>query len=403
MNFNIRDWWEELESEKRQNFQRAAITILVIGLLTASYYMSGRDEKEQLVVEEKRDIAIGSDLLEDDIRAKVNEDLDTERKVNADQSKRLEALEMVLGELQREMPQLSGKLEKLKEAQANTSELTNLDGEDPGLMAPPGKPPAFPPPPTVNNNGNGMTITDANPVEPILVGGIGRAEGAPIPKDEPTKKKRSIYLPPGFMEGILLTGLEADTTEDAKGEPEPIMVRVQAPAVLPNSVRANLKGCFVVASAHGKLNKERVEGRLVSLHCVGLGGEGVIDQKVKGVLMDEDGKKGLTGIVVSKQGAAIARAALAAGVEGIANVVTVSSQTTTASPLGSTTVLDEDKAVQAGLGQGLKGGAAEISKFYMELVRQTTPVIEVGAAKKCTVVLTEGVHLEIKETNEYES
>jgi len=140
-----------------------------------------------------------------------------------------------------------------------------------------------------------------------------------------------------------------------------------------------------------------------SLHCVSLDGSSVIDQKIQGMLVDEDSKKGLAGIVVSKQGAAIARATLAAGIGGIANVVNLDSQTTSVSPLGSTSVLDTNKSVQAGLGEGIKGGASEIQKFYMDLVKQTTPVIEIGATKKCSVVLTEGVYLEIKDVNNDES
>ncbi len=36
--------------------------------------------------------------------------------------------------------------------------------------------------------------------------------------------------------------------------------------------------------------------------------------------------------------------------------------------------------------------------FYLSLAKQATPVIEVGAAKKITVVISEGKELEIRET-----
>ena len=36
-----------------------------------------------------------------------------------------------------------------------------------------------------------------------------------------------------------------------------------------------------------------------------------------------------------------------------------------------------------------------MSDFYLDLVKQSTPVIEVGAAKKITVIISEGKELEI--------
>lgn len=395
---NIQDWWGDLPSDKRSSIQKYGAGALLIIILLSSYYMSGRDEKKAVRVEDKRELTIGNDLLEDDIRAKVKEDLDVERATNDDQARRLQALELMASELQKEMPQLQHSMDKMREDQT-----VKEDDSDSKNRMPPGQP-FFPEPPAYSpGSGNNIEIVEAQTVEPRLIGGIGRAEGATEKKENITKKKKTIYLPPSFMKGVLLTGIEAETAMDAVGEPEPIMIRVQAPAILPNSLKANLKGCFIVASAHGKLNKERVEARLVSMHCMALNGEAVIDQEVKGMVVDADGKKGLAGIVVSKQGAILARTMIAGVFGGLGEAVTLTNTTTSTSPLGVTQVMDPEKALQSGLGQGIKSGAQEMQKFYMELARQTTPVIEVGAAKELTVVITEGVTLEIRETSEYES
>jgi len=65
-----------------------------------------------------------------------------------------------------------------------------------------------------------------------------------------------------------LSGLDAPTTSEAKGNPVPVLLRVKTPAVLPNSVKANLKGCFVIADGKGNLATERAELLLVSLSCL---------------------------------------------------------------------------------------------------------------------------------------
>ncbi|GAM08409.1 protein TraB [Geobacter sp. OR-1] len=206
----------------------------------------------------------------------------------------------------------------------------------------------------------------------------------------------SVYLPPSFMEATLLSGLDAPTTSEAKGNPVPVLLRVKTPAVLPNSVKANLKGCFVIADGKGNLATERAELLLVSLSCLDRKGQAVVDQKVKGFVVDEDGKIGLRGRVVAKMGSMIARSMLAGFFGGAGDAIKASATTMSVSPLGTTQTVDPKDIAMSGVGSGLSSGFKEIQKFYMELARQTMPVIEVGATKPVTLVISEGINLEIK-------
>jgi conjugal transfer pilus assembly protein TraB len=218
--------------------------------------------------------------------------------------------------------------------------------------------------------------------------------------DAEDKKKEtaaaSVYLPPSFMEATLLSGLDAPTTSEAKGNPVPVLLRVKTPAVLPNSVKANLKGCFVIADGKGNLATERAELLLVSLSCLDRKGQAVVDQKVKGFVVDEDGKIGLRGRVVAKMGSMIARSMLAGFFGGAGDAIKASATTLAVSPLGTTQTVDPKDIAMSGVGSGLSSGFKEIQKFYMELARQTMPVIEVGATKPVTLVISEGINLEIK-------
>ena len=58
---------------------------------------------------------------------------------------------------------------------------------------------------------------------------------------------------------------------------------------------------------------------------------------------------------------------------------------------------DTNNIIKSGIGQGISTAAGELQKFYLQLAEQTLPVIEVGATKNCTLVVSEGVTLEIKE------
>ena len=210
------------------------------------------------------------------------------------------------------------------------------------------------------------------------------------------KKNRTIYLPPGFMKARLLTGVDALASRDATSNPEPIIARVQAPAVLPNDVKANLSGCFVIGNATGSLAKERVEVQLVSLSCVDFDEHSVVDQPVKGFFVDADGKKGLSGRVVTRAGAALARSFIAGTISGISQSVENTFGETSTSALGTVRSLDAADAAKTGIAGGLSKSSDKLTDFYLDLARQAGPIVEVGAAKDVVVVIQEGVALEIK-------
>lgn len=256
------------------------------------------------------------------------------------------------------------------------------------LPAPPSGPVAPPAPP-------------APPVEKT-VGAIGSAagpvmaQGAADTSSSSKKKSRTIYLPPGFMKARLLTGIDALASRDATTNPEPIIARVQAPAVLPNEVKANLAGCFVVGNATGSLAKERVEVQLVSLSCVDFDEHSIVDQPVKGFFVDTDGKKGLSGKVVTRAGATLARAFIAGTISGISQSVESTFGNTSTSALGTVRTLDAGDAARTGIAGGLSKSSDKLTDFYLDLARQAGPIVEVGAAKDVVVVIQEGATLEIK-------
>ena len=229
-------------------------------------------------------------------------------------------------------------------------------------------------------------------------------QAAALPQDDDKKKGRTVYLPPSFMEARLLTGFDAATSSGAKGgSSEPLLLRIQTPAVLPNDIKANLSGCFVIAEAVGRLDKERADVRLVSLSCLSNEGSAIIDTPLKGFVTDSDSKVGLSGRVVSRMGAATARAIIAGIFGGAGDALKAASSSTSTSVLGTTQIIDSSQLGKYAIGGGLSEGANTLQNFYMELAKQTTPVIEVAATKKVTVIVSEGKELAIKDYKRDES
>ncbi|RJP89649.1 MAG: conjugal transfer protein TraB, partial [Desulfobacteraceae bacterium] len=50
-----------------------------------------------------------------------------------------------------------------------------------------------------------------------------------------------------------------------------------------------------------------------------------------------------------------------------------------------------------GIGGGISKSADQLEKFYLQLAEQTLPIIQVGATKTVTVVISEGINLEVKD------
>ena len=258
----------------------------------------------------------------------------------------------------------------------------------------------FPPPlqqPVAGAEENPHIAPTGSQKDKKRIGKITVVKNDSLPKGDAKKKGRTVYLPPSFMEANLLTGFDAATSGTSKNSPEPLLLRIKTPAVLPNDIKAELSGCFVVAEAVGRLYKERADVRLVSLSCMSNEGKAVIDAQVKGFVTDADSKVGLSGRVVSRMGAATVRAIVAGLFEGAGDALKASATTTSTSPLGSTSTIDGSQVGKSALGTGLSQGAQTMSDFYLDLVKQTTPVIEVGAAKKITVIISEGKELEIRD------
>ena len=259
---------------------------------------------------------------------------------------------------------------------------------------------AFPPPlqqPVAGGEENPHIAPAGNQKDKKRIGKITVVKNDSLPKGDAKKKGRTVYLPPSFMEANLLTGFDAATSGTSKNSPEPLLLRIKTPAVLPNDIKAELSGCFVVAEAVGRLDKERADVRLVSLSCLSNEGKAVIDAQVKGFVTDADSKVGLSGRVVSRMGAATVRAIVAGLFEGAGDALKASATTTSTSPLGSTSTIDGSQVGKSALGTGLSQGSQTMSDFYLDLVKQTTPVIEVSAAKKITVIISEGKELEIRD------
>jgi conjugal transfer pilus assembly protein TraB len=201
------------------------------------------------------------------------------------------------------------------------------------------------------------------------------------------------YLPSGaFTRAVLLGGLDAPTGGQAQRNPQPVLLRLADNAILPNQFRARVKECFVVGAGYGDVSSERAYIRTESLSCVTRDGT-AIDVPLKGYVAGEDGKAGMRGRLVSKQGQILANALLAGVASGIGHAFQQSSTTLSVSPLGTTSTVDPGKQLEAGLGTGVGKALDRLAQYYISLAEKVFPVIEIDAGRSVDMVLTQGVAL----------
>jgi conjugal transfer pilus assembly protein TraB len=201
------------------------------------------------------------------------------------------------------------------------------------------------------------------------------------------------YLPGGsFTRALLLGGLDAPTGGQAQRNPQPVLLRLLDHAVLPNQFRGRIKECFVVGAGYGDVSAERAYIRTESLSCVTRDGT-AIDVPIRGYVAGEDGKAGMRGRLVSKQGQILANALLTGVASGIGTAFQQGATTLSVSPLGATGTVDPERQLQAGLGTGVGRALDRLARYYITLAEKIFPVIEVDAGRTVDVVLTQGIAL----------
>jgi conjugal transfer pilus assembly protein TraB len=196
-----------------------------------------------------------------------------------------------------------------------------------------------------------------------------------------------------FTRGILLGGLDAPTGGQAQSNPHPVLIRLSDTSVLPNQYRADYKECFVVAAGYGDISSERAYMRTGLLSCVRNDGQ-ALEVETEGNVYGEDGKYGLRGRLVSKQGQMLANALLAGVVSGIGQGFANANTTYSTSALGSIATTSGSQAYRAGIGSGVGRALDRLAQYYIKLAEQTFPVIEVDAGREVDVVFTRGVRID---------
>ncbi|EEM6545583.1 hypothetical protein DA616_18230 [Salmonella enterica subsp. enterica serovar Dublin] len=183
--------------------------------------------------------------------------------------------------------------------------------------------------------------------------------------------------------------MDAPTSQGARRDPFPSTLRIQKEAILPNRFRADVRECFLIVSGYGDLSSERAYLRGETFSCVRDDG-GVIEAKLDSYAVGEDGKAGVRGRVVSKQGQIIAKSLMAGFLGGVSEAFDVNPVPVVSTNPGSNTQYQSvfsDQMLQGAAVKGASKALDRIAQFYIDMAEGIFPVIEVDAGRQVDFLL----------------
>jgi len=210
-------------------------------------------------------------------------------------------------------------------------------------------------------------------------------------------KKNITYIPSSsIIEATLISGIDAPTHDNAKSEPHPALLQVKNIVNMPNFKSYNLDSCRVLVSCYGNLATQRVYFRTIKIACIfDDENHSSIDIGIKGNIIGNDGKLGIPGRLVSKNGQMLALSLATSIFSGVSDSLkperNIQIATDTSTKQYQTPPMKT--MFQGGVFSGLSSSAKTLSEYYLKLADQAHPVIEITPGKHCEIILTNGITL----------
>ena len=210
------------------------------------------------------------------------------------------------------------------------------------------------------------------------------------------KKNVHDYVPSGtFVKAVALGGADASAAVNAQSNPQPMLFRIIEEGTMPNNKKSRLKGCLATAAVVGDISSERGFIRLETLSCVEPEGNRIIDVNVEGTVFGPEGKGGIRGTPMWREGALLQRAFAAGALSGLANGVTQRFTQTSISPLGAiqTASSDVKDVLARGAAGGLGNAMEKLADYNIKRAEHYHPVLQISAGTVVDLVFLKGFYL----------
>lgn len=209
----------------------------------------------------------------------------------------------------------------------------------------------------------------------------GQAQPAPRPTVDDEIPLASI------VSGVLLHGMDAPTGQGSRGQPVPALIRIKDLSILPNNLTADIEDCHAIGAGFGSLSEERAFMRLEDIACTTPDGE-ILTAEMQGYVVGPDGKVGIRGPVVQRNGQLIARSIQAGVLAGFGQALGGRGRSQFTIGDGGIVRDDYDQIAEEGLARGIGTALQQVSEYYLSLADSIFPVIEIFPETPVDIVLT---------------
>jgi conjugal transfer pilus assembly protein TraB len=264
---------------------------------------------------------------------------------------------------------------------------------------------AYPMSPNLDHQADRVSIQPLKGVnDDVLALSPLKNQSVMIPQIKPSKTPDS-FVPAGtFVRAVMLGGADASTGVNSQGNPTPVLFRLLDTGTLPNHHHSHLKDCVATAAAIGDISSERGLMRLERLSCVSPNHQEVIELQVEGTVFGPEGKNGVRGVPLWREGALLKRAFIAGSLSGFSQGIASQYTTTALSTTGAVTSVNNSDIFKFGAAQGVSNAMDKIADYNIRRADQYHPVIQLSAGTIVDVVFLKGFYLDgQKHDNEKES
>ncbi|WP_240224665.1 TraB/VirB10 family protein [Rheinheimera hassiensis] len=201
-----------------------------------------------------------------------------------------------------------------------------------------------------------------------------------------------------IITGVLLNGAALPTSSSGQKDPMPILMRVKKEAIMPNHFTLDIRECHLLGSGIGDLASSRGYIRAEAISCITNDGQAIEKNITAYATSAGDGMSGIAGDVVFKSGAMLSNAMKAEFLANFGKAIAPQRvQSLNVNP-GQSSMWEAQNfnyAGASGVAGGFGGAAERLSQYYMDLVDQTFPVIEVLPGTEVDFIVQKGMTMKL--------
>lgn len=390
------DQYDNEKSKKKQKTLMIGGSVAIVFFLAIIILSTGEKKPEQpqnkaptsalnvdaTVTDNISDAEILTNRTRSDINDLQNHMNDLQSQIKAQQETESARFATVMNQVSQEFVGIKAQLEDIKKAPPPSLNGTDgLPGKGIGL-------PAMESAPEIEEPG----IKSINVGKKDNESGSNTAGNSNNQQANNKLKSKDTFLSISFAKAKTITSVDAPCGGTAQDNPFPILLNITDDAQMANRFKTKLKGCFVLAAGYGDVASERGYFRTERMSCITKDGK-VMEMKVDGYIAGEDGKAGLRGKLVSKEGSKLVMAMLSGTIGGLGTAFANAATTMQQTPIGPTQIITPSQSLGYAGATGVSQGFNQLSQYYINLAEKTFPVIEITDQRNVTIVFTNGVEL----------